>query len=292
MTEDVTTLAELSRPESLQARDRYTVFGYTFDIVTRSAAARRLMHRLYARFAAAASISPTPVFGLESRGTGQSRTWRVVLDGEPSLERRSFGSALRNLEYEICRRVIEHRADLIVLHGATVFAAGGAALITGRSNAGKTTLALALAARGYRVGADDIAFLDPATGEVMPLPRCSHLDARSRRLLRATGLRLPADAARHVFVTPADLGPPAPVSGPVRHLFVTSRGRGAAPALTPLPQAAMVLVLMEECGWPADATPEALAALRNLVGGAACHRLVSGRLGRTVDAVAALLGPA
>ncbi len=202
-----------------------------------------------------------PVQGSPSRA-GCSLTKGTRLDS------RSFGSPLRDLEYE-SRRAIGHRNDPVVPHSATVFTADGVTFITGESNTGKSPLALALAARGYRVG--DIAFFDPATGEVLPLPRCSHLDARSRRLLRGAGLRLSPAAARH--------------------LFITSRGRQAAPTLTPLPQAAMVLILMEECGWPADATPEALAALRELAGGSSCYRLVSGRLDATVDAVAALLGP-
>jgi hypothetical protein len=216
--------------------------------------------------------------------------WCVALGDVDLLRRPSLGAAMRGLEYEICRRMIEQRGDLIVLHGATVFASDGAAFITGASNAGKSTLALALAARGYRVGGDDAAFLDTSTNEVIPIPRCAHLDTRSRRLLRAAGLRLPAAAAHHGFVTPADLGPPAPPRGAVRHLIITGRGSAPTPRITPIPQAAMVTALMHEGGWPLERAEDTLAALSALAGAARCYELDSGRLRATVDAVATRIG--
>jgi hypothetical protein len=106
----------------------------------------------------------------------------------------SLGSALNELEYRICLRIIDHNPGLIALHGATVLTDCGAAFIRGPSGAGKTTLSMALAARGYRVGGDDVALLDPRTNTLRPLPRCFHLDAHSRRLLRRAGLAMPGRA--------------------------------------------------------------------------------------------------
>lgn len=279
------------RPQAPPAVDRFDVFGYGFALVTGSTTARQLVRRLYLPFGTEDDGARTTVFRLETHTVAGGRAWRVLLGCELLAERRSLGAALRQLEYEVCLRVIAHRSDLIVLHGATVFAAEGTALITGPSGAGKSTLALALAARGYCVGGDDIAFLDPRTGAVQPLPRCSHLDARSRRLLRQVGLRLPDAATHHGFVTPADLGAVAPLSAPVRRLWCVGRGMGPRPQIVSVAQAEMVTLLLSEAGWASAPATAALAALGRLVGGAACYRLSSGRLDTTVAAVAALLGP-
>ena len=94
----------------------------------------------------------------------------------------SLGAALNRLEREICLRTVASPTDHIAMHGATVLTDRGAAFITGPSGAGKSTLSLALATLGYQVGGDDVAFLDPsAPAPIWPMPRCFHVDARSRR---------------------------------------------------------------------------------------------------------------
>ena len=133
--------------------------------------------------------------------------------------------------------MIDGAAGFVVLHGATVCGPTGSVFIAGRSEAGKTTLALGLAARGHAVMSDDIALLEPVSGAIHPVPRCFHLDDRSRRLLRRAGLRLP-DLARHYgFVSPADVNPPRSGAVVVRHIVLLESKRGPAPLLTSLPQA-------------------------------------------------------
>ena len=61
---------------------------------------------------------------------------------------------------------------------------------------------LALAAHGYRIGGDDVALLNPKSGTIRPVPRCFHLDARSRRLLRNLRLPMPEESLRNAFLTP------------------------------------------------------------------------------------------
>ena len=239
-------MTALSRPRRLSAPPvaaLFQLFRYTFGVATRSAVAERRIRSLYAPFETRADVATAVPFRLEVRRTDESRRWEAYLGDQLLVSRPSLGAALYGLEVEICLRVIASRPDLIMLHGATVLAAGGAAFLSGPSGAGKSTLALALAARGYRIGGNDVALLEPCTGVIQPLPHCFHLDARSRRLLRREGLPMPAEAIRHNFLTATDLGmgaaigshdpagPHAPGSrSPSRSDLVPSGGDGRAAA--------------------------------------------------------------
>ncbi len=267
----------------------YCLFGFAFG-VDGAPAARRLLSRLYGPYARSPDL-PGLRFRLDGRRTGRMTVWRALCNDHLLFERRSLGAALRRLEYDICCRMLVARPDLVVLHSATLEATGGAALISGPSGAGKSTLALALAARGYRLGGDDLAFLD-AAARLHPLPRCAHLDARSRRLLRQAGLRLPSLAVRHGFVTPADVSSPAYRGGSLRFVLILSRGDARTPCVTPVSQAEAALCLAREAGWTEAAPSHALTLVMRAVAGAACYRIIGGRLAETVAAVAALLGPA
>ena len=270
----------------------YAGFGYRYRVSSPSATARRLLLRLYAPFRTDAGSETVDHFHVEPPAAGRG-LWRLRL-GESWLgEEESLGLILQRLEYELCLRTMAHRPDLLALHGATVFTDGGrgAAIISGFSGSGKTTLTLALAARGYRVGGDDIALIDPRTHQLWPMPRCFHLDNHTWSLVRGEGLHIPAEAVRHRFLTPADLGEVELHAAPVRHVLLTERGPDPVPRVTPLPLAAVALALLPqlECATANPAT--AVAALTPLLKEASGYRLISGDLTATVDLVASLLVP-
>jgi hypothetical protein len=269
----------------------FDAFGCRFGLDLEDPDAGVLFARLYAPFAA--TSGPGPVFGLSSAHLPDGPAWRILRDGTELVVRSEYGRALHSLEYAVCVEVIGQRGDMLVLHGATVYAAQGCAFVTGFSEAGKTTLSLALAARGYLVGSDDVSFFDPEAGLLRPMPRCAHLSDESQQLLEGAGLGITHPLARrHGFVTPADLGGYPPPS-PLRHIILLEPGVVGEdrPVLTPTTQAEAALALMREAGWENEQTPEALAALVRLAGGAEGFRLSRGRLSLMVDTVAELLGP-
>ena len=68
-------------------------------------------------------------------------------------------------------RILGLRSDAIFFHAATVGIAGRGVLLIGRKGAGKSTTALALAARGHEFLGDETAGFVPATGQVIPMRR-------------------------------------------------------------------------------------------------------------------------
>ena len=117
-----------------------------------------------------------------------------------------------------------HLRDRLPLHGSAVHLPrqDAAAIFTGMSTAGKSTLAAALAGRGYRLMADDIAALDPHPDGILLQPGLAQsklwrraleflaLDADEGRLVRPDkyALRMPVapSPARVAFVYELQLG--------------------------------------------------------------------------------------
>ncbi len=124
---------------------------------------------------------------------------------------------------------VESRA---VLHGASLVAPSGDAIVLcAPSGHGKTTLALALTARGYRLLGDDYSPLDLDTGRVEPFPRAVSLERRSTA---RPGERPPEAGGAHHLAGKTLLDPAVATSGrlasepyPLRRVFVLS-GRAAS----------------------------------------------------------------
>jgi hypothetical protein len=270
----------------------FCAFEYRFSVATRSPLAVGFLERLYGSPLRNASGLACERYDLGRPEGGPPHNWEVCRGGERLAAAPSLGAALNALEYHLCLRQIETNPHLIALHGATVLTDRGAAFLSGPSGAGKTTLSLALAARGYRVGGDDVALFDPRTHTLVPVARCFHLDARSRRLLRNEGLIMPARALRHAFLTPMDLGKGAVPASPLRLLLFLGRAEGQKPRLTTLNQAEMMARLLSETPWGTRSAPALMAALKPMVCSATSYHLLRGRLSTTAETVAGLLGPA
>lgn len=97
-------------------------------------------------------FSPPPPRAWTSRGA-------VELSPEDA-EEQAFGL--------IFREALDHTRSFVVLHAAALEKEGRVLLVAGPSEAGKTTLALALVARGFRILSDDYTPLHRESGLVHP----------------------------------------------------------------------------------------------------------------------------
>jgi hypothetical protein len=89
--------------------------------------------------------------------------------------------AVSAVEYGAIAAIVE--SAVVIVHGALVAWDGLGVLLTGRGEAGKSTLACALWARGAALLGDDVVLLDPVSIQARPAPRRVSLRAASRGLL-------------------------------------------------------------------------------------------------------------
>lgn len=94
----------------------------------------------------------------------------------------------------LLHRLMRVRRDAIFFHASSVALAGRGVLLVGPKGAGKSTLALALAARGHGLLGDEHACYRPASREILPFrrplgikpgPRAAAVEGALRRLGRS-----------------------------------------------------------------------------------------------------------
>ncbi len=104
---------------------------------------------------------------IERTNTG----WTIDAEGrDPQFVSEPWGLALdlRLIVDDVVRRA---HPELIDVHAAMARVGDATVLLPGDPGAGKTTLMLEGLGRGWTLLCDDLAFLIPDTGEVIPLPR-------------------------------------------------------------------------------------------------------------------------
>ena len=143
---------------------------------------------------------------------------------------------MRELEWRAFDAAIRQSTLPLILHAGAVVRDGLALLLPAASGAGKTTLTLALAARGWLPLTDDVCPLIEQAGawRAMRCPRCCHLSDESRDLLRGQGIELEGPVGElYGYYRPRRWGEPAPV----RAIAIPCFQAGAAPGREPLTQA-------------------------------------------------------
>lgn len=277
--------------------DSFCVYGWPFRVRTNVPDAESLVAGLYRDFLTP-GLAPDPAPDLAPDLGGSVAEAIVECDGDSQFSWRlgekagttsALSGALWNLEAALCENIIRSQQRGIAIHAATIQFGHSWAMLAGCSRAGKTTLSLALARRGFLVGGDDVALLDPDSLKVLPIPRCFHLDDLGAGLLKDDGLRLPAAWPHHRFIVPSDFGSPAKPPDRAGWLIFMRGPRSVHPSIAPVSQAEMSARLLSETGQGPLPDSETIAAICGVAAGASCFALTPGSLGETADAVAALL---
>ena len=159
--------------------------------------------------------------------------------GEGGVERRTRDGAVRHVEWRMVGLAARAEQRMIHWHAAALTRGGHTILLPGRAGAGKSTLAVALAQRGFALLGEDVVFMDPLSREIHPFQRAIRLDGASRERLRAIGFE--PNAARRVgSLVPFDevaswSTRPSP---PLSHvLFVEWGGEGGPVEVAPMTHA-------------------------------------------------------
>jgi hypothetical protein len=237
-------------------------------------------------------VAPEPEAGIPTydlRPAGER--WHVRRDGTAIQVEATLSGALGVLEWHLVSAALEHRSDLFHLHGAALAVPGQPAsvLLTGPSGSGKTTLTMALMQRGFLPFADDVVLIDPVTLSPEPLRRAFHVSDSTWRLL-------PPDAGGDLHSDPelpAGYHSPrrwANAPAPAKWLLVLERGPAGSAPLLPLGPAEAAAAMLSHTSSLKRTTRLALSASARLTERVNCLRLITGDLGRSVEAVEALVG--
>lgn len=119
-----------------------------------------------------------------------SRRWFRPLcvfefDGFAPFTPLAAGEAFAFLEWGLNWCVTGYCHTLLTIHSAVLEKDGRVLLMPAPPGSGKSTLCAALMLRGWRLLSDEMALLDPATGEVVPSPRPVSLKNQSIEVVRA-----------------------------------------------------------------------------------------------------------
>jgi hypothetical protein len=188
--------------------------------------------------------------------------------------------------------------DYLIVHGAAVVREQGIVL-PGALRCGKTTLALSLLNRGFRLASDDVVPIHRETLEVHPFPRL--LNLRQESLVSIPGLH--REYPRMTFSS--HFGEPRwfldktdSVAEPFRCRYVVFPGFGPKTQLTAVSRSAAALELLRHCFYPitpvrrADSTADNLPTIAALLASAEPFRLVQRDPQQGVDAVEELVARA
>jgi HprK-related kinase A len=218
-----------------------------------------------------------------------------TLEGTRPFKPLPVEQALPMLEWGLNYAVSSLAHDLLILHAAVVARGDRAVVLPGEPGAGKSTLAAALACRGWRLLSDELTLIRFDDRRVLPLARPINLKNASIPLLRAWS----PDAVMSPVVHDTAKGTVALLRAPeesvrrekepaeISWIVFPRWEKGARPALQPHSKASTVLDLARNGFNYEIHGRRGFDALADIVDRADCHAFTYGSLD---DAVAAFDG--
>jgi hypothetical protein len=231
-------------------------------------------------------------------GNGAAPEWRVRSSAGSDVRMASAAHAVSTVEVGAISALLESSA--LIVHGALVAWDGRGVLLAGRGEAGKSTLACALWARGAALLGDDVAIVDPVTGAARTGPRRVSLRAPSRAVLGDTlyerTLRGPSsvDLGDSRLFHPDEIEPyPRTAAVPLAAIvFLARLGSEVAPARRePIPPAHALLALLPYTNRRSlETLGDSIRALAPLADRVPAFDLGRGPLASMAETVEALVG--
>jgi HprK-related kinase A len=214
-------------------------------------------------------------------------------DGHSTFNPLPAEQAFPLLEWGLNWCITTHCHQYLIVHAAVVERCGSALLLPGGSGSGKSTLCAALISRGWRLFSDELALIDPASTEIVPLPRPISLKNGAIEAIRraaSQSVLSPAvcDTAKGSV---AYLKPPAEsVRRAQQHARASwivfpryDKDRNAHKAPLSKGRAFMRLA---ECAFNYDVLGiRGFDVLADVVGGTACYEIGFGKLGEALSAI-------
>lgn len=225
---------------------------------------------------------------------------QIVVEGLFSSNPAPCGQALAHFEWTLNRCLYAQADRYLLLHSASLERAGSGILISGASGAGKSTLTAGLSVRGWRVLSDELALVDPSTGQLAAVARPVILKNETISLLRT-------------FASASAIGPSSPgtLKGTIAHLKASAEtvarvdevatprfilfiryDRGAAVRFEPIGKAQALYRLAKDAFNYGLLEGSGFRTLADMVEQCDCHEFSYGDLDGAVAAVNSLVGSA
>lgn len=160
--------------------------AFSFRIRTPIASVAAGISRLYADYTAEdpEAFSDFPVTIL-SRWHGFKRLCVLDVEGQTPFTPLALGEAYALLEWGMNWCVTTMCHTYLTIHSAVLAKEDRAVILPAPPGSGKSTLCAALMQRGWRLLSDEMALLDPVSGNLRPAPRPVSLKNRSIEIIRS-----------------------------------------------------------------------------------------------------------
>jgi hypothetical protein len=211
------------------------------------------------------------------------------------VSRAVLSATLDRLLGEVSRGAVEACSDVLAFHAGVVSRDGKALLLPAPSASGKTTLVAGLVRAGCSYLSDELAQIDPSTGEVLPFPRALAMGPRSIELFDGLAGRLPAEleepSSPKRYVRPDDLRADSLSDGPapVRAIAFPTYAADSLTKLEPISRGQAVISLIANSFNFVHVGASALELLASVVSGAVVYRLPFSDLAEAVEIAMSLL---
>jgi hypothetical protein len=277
---------------------RWAAGPLRFELTSEDSVVRTLATSVFSPWAIRDEGQSSRAWQVDRLSGNGADAWMVRSSAGADLRVSSPARAVSAVEYGAVSAIVE--SPVVIVHGALVAWEGRGVLLAGRGEAGKSTLACALWARGAALLGDDVVMVEPAAAEARPAPRRVSLRSTSRAVLGddlfARVMRGPSSVAladSHLF-HPDEIEP-YPRSTSVRLaaiVFLSRRGSVAEPArhrrITP---AHALLALVPYTNQRSRQTlGDAIRILAPLADRVPAFDLGRGLLSRMAETVEALVG--